>query len=437
MDAVILSIGDELVLGQTVDTNSAFLSAELARMGIGTLYHQTVADDQPTIATAIRQASSAAQLVLISGGLGPTDDDLTRQALAQAMGVELVRHEASIEAIKAIFDRLGRPMSKCNEIQAMHPRGSQMIPNDCGTAPGICAQLNGAVIYVTPGVPRELSAMFEVSILPHLQQREASRHVILTAKVNTFGLGESYVAQKLEGLTDRDRNPLVGTTVSEGIVAVRVRSEFADSTTAQRQLDQTVKLVHQRLGPAVFGREDETIQQSLVAMLRQRGMTVATAESCTGGLLGEMITQVPGSSDVYIGGWVTYSNEMKVALGVDAALIERDGAVSQSVVEAMAGCAASRCGADTALAITGVAGPDGGSAEKPVGTVWVALAYRDADEHEAHQTRSLLLTLPGDRRTVRDRAAKSAAQMLRLHLRGEPIEELSFARRVADAPGSK
>lgn len=437
MHAVILSIGDELVLGQTVDTNSAFLSAELATLGIGTLYHQTVADDQLTIATAIRQASSSAQLVLISGGLGPTDDDLTRQALAEAMSVDLVRDEASIEAIKAMFDRIGRPMSKRNEIQAMHPRSSQMISNDCGTAPGICAELNGAVIYVAPGVPHELFAMFEKSILPQLQQYKASRHVILTAKVNTFGLGESHVAQKLEGLTDRDRNPLVGTTVSEGIVAVRVRSEFADRATTQQQLDRTIEQVQQRLGAAVFGREDETIQQSLVEMLRERGMKVATAESCTGGLLGEMITQVSGSSDVYIGGWVTYSNEMKEALGVAAALIERHGVVSQPVVESMASCAALRCGADAALAITGVAGPQGGSVDKPVGTVWVGLACRNAGEQAEYKTESLLLKLTGNRRAIRDRAAKSAVQMLRLRLRGEPVEELSFGRHMSDVTGDK
>ena len=427
MHAVILSIGDELVLGQTVDTNSAFLSAELAGLGIGTRYHQTIGDDQASTTQAICQASAAAPLVLISGGLGPTDDDLTRQALADALGVDLVFHKPSLDAIKARMTSFGRKMPSRNEIQAMHPRGSQMIPNSCGTAPGIKAQLGRAIIYVAPGVPRELFIMFEKSILPELRRVEGTRDVILTTKINTFGMGESTVAEKLGGLTDRNRNPLVGTTVGDGIVAVRIRSEFADATQARLELLRTIEQVERRLGAVVFGRDEMLIQEALVDMLKQRRLTVATAESCTGGLMGKMITDVAGSSSVYKGGWLVYTNQMKIDhLGIDQALIEQHGAVSQPVVAAMARGAVLGSGADIGIAITGVAGPDGGTPGKPVGTVWIALAH--PAEGVGAEGEASLLQLSGPRAMIRSRAATSALQMIRLHLMGQPVDEFNFAR---------
>lgn len=433
MRAVIISIGDELVLGQTVDTNSAYLSAQLARLGVATQYHQTVADDQAAIAKSIRVAAGSAPLVLISGGLGPTDDDLTRQAMADAMGTDLVLHEPSIEVIRRFFARGGREIPDRNKIQAMHPRGSQVIANSCGTAPGIKAKIGQAMIYVTPGVPIELVAMFEQSILPDLAAKFGNQRSILTCTINTFGAGESSVAEQLGDLARRDRNPLVGTTVSNGFVAVRIRSEFADADEAQRRLEETAERIEHRLGAIVFGRDEQTIQRSLAKLLQQRGASVATAESCTGGLVGKIITDMPGSSDVYAGGWVTYNNRMKVEqLGVDEALIAEHGAVSASVARAMAQGAAGRSGADLAIAVTGIAGPGGGSEEKPVGTVWIAIAWRDPSQRDAFQTDAVLLDLAGDREKIRDRAAKSAIQLLRLHLMGQ-TDQLTFGRRAASA----
>lgn len=452
MRAIILSIGDELVLGQTVDTNSAFLSAELVRLGIGTLYHQTVADDCPAITEAIVRASQAAELVLISGGLGPTEDDLTRDALAAALQAPLVEHAPSVELIRQMFARRGRTMPERNKIQALHPAGSQVIANSCGTAPGIKACLNRATLYITPGVPSEMVAMFRLSILPEIEKysvegssssgssgdgnsggnsggtegnhSSARRDAILTAKINTFGSGESTVAEKLGELMDRRRNPLVGTTVAGGVVSVRVRSEFADPAQAQRELDQTIQLIEQRLGPIVYGRDSDTLALAVLKILKERGQTLATAESCTGGLLGAVITDTPGSSAAYLGGWITYANQMKVSeLGVPAALIEKHGAVSQPVARAMAEGALRKSGSDWSLAITGVAGPEGGTAEKPVGLVWLALARRGGASD------ALRCDLGSERDIIRDRSAKAALQLLRFHLLHVPVEELTFGRR--------
>ncbi|MAE64405.1 MAG: competence/damage-inducible protein A [Phycisphaeraceae bacterium] len=428
MQAIILSIGDELVLGQTVDTNSAYLSGKLAELGIGTVYHATVADDQDAIARAILRAAKDANLVLISGGLGPTEDDLTRQALAQAMGVGLVEHAESIKAIEQRMMRAGRTMPPRNRVQALHPEGSNVIENTCGTAPGIHARIGDAEIFVTPGVPKELYVMFERSILPRLDPQQATRQVILTTKVNTFGLGESAVAERLGDLADRNRNPVVGTTVSQATVAVRIRSEFEDGSDARRQLDDTIRAVEHRLGALVFGRDDTTIQQSLVSLLAERGLIMATAESCTGGLIGKMVTDVPGSSDVYHGGWVTYSYAAKShQLGVPEALLQQHGAVCEPVAEAMATGALERSGADLALAITGIAGPGGGSEAKPVGTVWIALADRTSGD--APHVMAVRFVLPGDRESVRQRSAKCALQMARFHLLGISLDELHFGRR--------
>ncbi|MCE9589237.1 MAG: competence/damage-inducible protein A [Planctomycetes bacterium] len=431
MQAVILSIGDELVLGQTVDTNSAYLSADLVRMGIGTLYHQTIADDRSAIAKAIDRAAQSAPLIIVTGGLGPTDDDLTREALADAMGVDLVLDDASVSAIRAMFERRGRTMPDRNKVQAMHPRGTAIIPNSCGTAPGIHAVLHNATIYVTPGVPSEMVAMWELTIAPLIAKLGPKRGVILTQKISTFGLGESTVAEKLGPLMDRKRNPIVGTTVAGGVVSVRVRAEFNDPAQAQREMDDTVRQAEACLGHYVYGRGEAGLQDSLIALLKEKKSTLATAESCTGGLLGKQVTDVAGSSAAYLGGWITYSNEMKVKqLGVPEELLKKHGAVSQPVARAMAAGALAHAGADIAVGITGIAGPDGGTAEKPVGLVWIAVAWRNGKK-ETH-TDAMRFDLGNVREIVRDRAAKSAMQMVRFHLMGLPIDNLTLGRRVAE-----
>lgn len=425
MQAVILSIGDELALGQTVDTNTAYLAAKLAELGMWTLYHQTMADDQALIAGAITRATDSAELVLITGGLGPTRDDLTRQALAQAMGVELKEDAQSLEAINAFFSGRGKALTEANRVQALLPDGSEGIPNAKGTAPGIQAAMGKAMVFVMPGVPFEMRAMYDTSVLPAITGNAGVGPAILTTKVNTFGLGESSVGQLIGDLMDRDRNPTVGTTVANGIVSVRIRSEFTDAIEARTHLDATVKEVEQRLGPIVFGRDEQTIAGTLLDVLRNRKLMIATAESCTGGLIGKMLTDVAGSSDVYAGGWVTYTNEMKQAmLGVSAEVIDTHGAVSGQTVCAMAAGALERSGADIALSVSGIAGPGGGTPDKPVGTVWLGLASRTNGDRP--DVRAIRVKFPGGRPQVRTRAAMCALQMARLHLANRPLTDISW-----------
>ena len=420
MEAVILAIGDELVLGQQLDTNSAELSAALAQHGIATIYHRTVADDAAAIEAAIREAAAGAGLVLVTGGLGPTDDDLTRQGLAAAMGVKLVLHPPSLDALNVFFADRGRPMPPSNRIQAMHPVGSSMIPNACGTAPGIKAAIGPSVIYAMPGPPAEMTAMFRSHVDPQLEKIATQHNVIVAVKIPTFGLGESSVTERLGPLTDRSRNPKVGTTVSNGYVNVRIRSEAGDPAAARHLLEQTTAEVVERLGPIVIGRGERTLGESLVDLLRAGGGRLATAESCTGGLAGAMITEVAGASDVFAGGWVVYTNAMKIdQLKIDPALLEAHGAVSEPTALAMARAARQHSGADWALSLTGVAGPGGGTGLKPVGTVWIGLA--GPKEAEAMQ-----FCFPGNRGTVRHRAVRTALQILRFKLLGEAMDELLF-----------
>lgn len=430
MHAVLLSIGDELALGQTVDTNAAWLAARLARLGIPCKEHRTVPDGLDTIAQAIRQCAAIADLLIITGGLGPTDDDLTRPALAKAMGVDLVVDPASVEQIAAFFKGRGRVMPERNRVQAMHPATSAMIANTCGTAPGIEATLGQTRIFVTPGVPREMFAMYEQAIEPAIASNGGSGRTILTTKINTFGQGESDIAEKLGPLMARDRNPVVGTTVAAGQVSVRIRAEYPTAGQAKQELEDTAKQVEQCVGAIRFGREDDTLQASLVKLLIEKKRAVATAESCTGGLIAGMLTDVPGSSSVVLGGWVTYANAMKTAqLGVDAVLLESHGAVSEPVVRAMAQGALQRSGADLAIATSGIAGPGGGTDEKPVGTVWFGLSWREGD---AVRTEARVAKFNGDRETIRDRSVKGALQLVRLHVLGEDLGLVSWLRPKTD-----
>ncbi|MEM9752956.1 MAG: competence/damage-inducible protein A [Planctomycetota bacterium] len=429
--AVLLSIGDELVLGQTVDTNTAWLAERLARLGLMCLRHETVADDRQLISDAFRRAARDTSdhgqghgIVIASGGLGPTADDLTRFALADAMGVDLSLHRPSLEHIESFFARIGRPMSEGNRAQAMCPDGAAMIHNEAGTAPGIHAKLHDTDVYVTPGVPREMKWMFDHAVEPAVRKLSsadgATLDTILTTKVNTFGLGESDAADKLGDLMARDRNPTVGTTVANGLCSIRVRSRFPKPDEAEQQAEATIGLIHKRLGPACFGRDEDTLQAATIEALKTKQLTVATAESCTGGLVGSLLTDVPGSSSVYAGGWVTYANAMKAEqLGVPDALLELHGAVSEQVALAMARGAREKAHADLAVSLTGVAGPDGGTDDKPVGTVWIGLASADAE-------RAFLARLRGNRQSIRDRAAKCALQLIRFHALGHDPRHIQW-----------
>ena len=410
MTAIVLSVGDELVLGQTVDTNSAWLSERLASFGCAVSAHATVGDDQSAIEEAIRRSAPLCDYLLISGGLGPTADDLTRQALAAAMEAPLELNEQWLAELEKFFAARSRPMPQANRIQAMIPRGARMIFNTAGTAAGIDAALGKCRVFVMPGVPTEMKIMFGRDVLPHVQGA-GGEAVILSRTLHTFGLGESAIAEKLGDLMRRDRNPLVGTTVAGGIVSLRINAHFGSASEARKRLEETAAACQAALGSLIFGQDEQTLQEVVGGMLKSRtGQSVATAESCTGGLLGKMITDVPGSSAYYGYGWITYADQAKQELlGVPPELLRDHGAVSEPVARAMAAGARQRASSTYALAITGIAGPDGGTPTKPVGTVCIALAYPAGVE-----ARTFLF--PGNREFIRDRSAKMALTLLRYHL---------------------
>lgn len=424
MKAIVLSVGDELVLGQTVDTNSAWISQQLSGAGIDIHSHATVGDARADIEAAIRDALPRADVIIVSGGIGPTEDDVTRQALAAVMNAPLIVDEGWLAHLRAWFERLGRTMPETNRVQALIPRGATMIWNHLGTAAGVAARVKDKPVFLVPGVPKEMKGMFTRDVLPALVEAGGAGAAIIQRILHTFGVGESAIAERLGDLMNRGRNPSVGTTVANGVVSVRVNSRFNTTDEATTRSDGTCAEIRAALGDLIYGEEETTLPQVVARLLQsdpqahQHAPSVATIESCTGGLLAGMLTQVPGSSAYFRQGWVTYSNESKInELGDPAVmqqLIESHGAVSEQVAAKMALGGATVSGAHYALSITGIAGPDGGTDEKPVGTVCVSLCA-------GSQCTTRTFRFPGDRETVRDRSAKTALTMLRFHLMGKPL----------------
>lgn len=411
MDAIIISIGNELTFGQTVDTNSAWLSQRLAEIGGHVLMHLTVADEVTPLEREIRRACDLADVVLITGGLGSTEDDLTRQALAAVLGVRLELNESFLGQIKGYFVQRNMPMPDTNAVQAMFPVGSTPIENTCGTAPGIRVTHRRATIYVMPGVPREMRVMYERSILPELQAHSAGA-ITLARTLLTFGAGESHIGEQIRDLMLRGQNPAVGTTAQQAVIGIRIHAAGATRDQAQTLLDRTAADIKTRLGALIFGQDDDTLWSVVTHLLIAKGKTVSTAESCTGGLVAKCLTEISGSSACFIDGVVTYSNSAKTRLlQVPVELIVAYGAVSRPVAEAMAVNCRRLSGTDYAISITGIAGPTGGSAEKPVGLVYVGLA-----DAKGCEVRELRLGSFLAREEICERACKAAVNLLRLRL---------------------
>ena len=424
LTAFLLSVGDELLSGLTVDTNSAHLSRELAGLGVRVVGHATVGDDQPTIEAAVRDAAGRAELLVVSGGIGPTPDDLTREALANVIGTEVVEDAAWVAQMEKMFAERGRTMRPGNRKQAGVPGGATMLWNPVGTAAGVRATVGGCTVFVVPGVPKEMRAMADRHLVPWVRGQMETRggKVIKARAVHTYAIGESDLAARLGDLLRRNASETmrVGTTASRGVVSVRAYATAATEAEAVAALDGVEKQVRGELGDLVFGTDGQTLAEAVFDALRGRAdrPVVATAESCTGGLIATLLTDVAGSSEHFHRGFVTYSNAAKTELlGVPASLIERHGAVSGPVVEAMARGA--RPAGGVSISVSGVAGPGGGSDDKPVGTVYLALAADGL-------TFSRRFSFPGDRETVRLRSAYMALTLLRFHLLGHDLNELPF-----------
>jgi nicotinamide-nucleotide amidase len=410
MIAEIISIGSEITSGQNLDTNSQWLSRRLAEIGIPVAYHTTVADDVDANVDVFRAASQRADLVLASGGLGPTQDDLTREVLAKVAGVELRLHEPSLVHIREMFAKRNRVMPDRNSVQAMLPAEAEAIPNTRGTAPGIWMRLNKAWVAAMPGVPSEMFGMFEEQVKPRLLALGLGGGVLVQRKINCFGVGESAVEEKLLDITKRGHVPEVGITVSDAVISLRILTRAPSAAEAQAQIEPVERTIRERLGELVFGEEADDLEDAVVRLLHSKRKTLATAESITCGQIAARLGRIPGVSAWFRGGIVAYQNEIKTALlGVSPDLIAEHGVVSAPVAEAMAVGCRSRLGTDLAISTTGLAGPDGATAVQPIGLVYVGLAH-------AGGVRSISFNWSGTRTEVQSRAARLALNLVRLHL---------------------
>jgi len=407
--ASIVSIGDELLSGQTISTNAAYLGEKLLTIGIPVVSTYTIGDDIDSILRALKLASDDADIVIATGGLGPTDDDLTRQGLAKFLGVELQFYKDLLDKIQSIFASRQRTMPEKNKIQACIPAGAQAIDNKLGTAPGIKAEVRGKLFFALPGVPSEMKQMFEESVLPQLQQFAGGQAVVVK-KLKCFGKGESDIAEMLGDLMQRGRNPLINCTAENGVITLYIVATAKDKIQAQQMAEKDEQLLRSRLGELVYGTDEQTLAEVVGEKLAQQNKTIAVAESCTGGTLAKLLTDIPGASRYFTYGWITYSNDAKTSeLGISTDLIEKHGAVSEQVAQALAQAARKKAGTDFAISITGIAGPAGGTEQKPVGLVYISV-----DSESGCETKCFIFS--HDRKSIRLRAALTALNMLRLKL---------------------
>jgi nicotinamide-nucleotide amidase len=410
MKAEILSIGSELTSGQNLDTNGQWLSLRLAEMGVPVGWHTTVADDLEDNIEAFRLATGRAALVLATGGLGPTQDDLTREVLAKVAGVELVFDQASFDRIRDMFARRKRPMPERNRVQAEFPAGAEPIVNANGTAPGIWMRIGSSTVACMPGVPSEMFAMFETEVKPRLLKMGLGGAVRIQRKINTFGTGESHIEEKLFDLTRRGHVPEVGITTSDATISLRIFAQAGSAREAQEQIAPVERTIRERLGNLVYGADNEELEDVVLRLLAEKHVTLATAESVTGGLVAQRLSRVPGASGFFWGGLVAYDARIKVALlGVPQNMIDSHGIISAPIAQAMAVGCRTRFRTDLAVSTVGLAGPGGGTPEKPVGLVYVGLAWDGG-------VASWPFSWSGTRQEIQSRTAKMALNRVRLHL---------------------
>jgi len=409
LHAEIIAIGSEMLTPFRTDTNSLWLTERLNSLGVDVKQKTIVGDDESRLEESIRDAMKRSEIIVSTGGLGPTEDDITRKIFARVLQKRLVLNDAILEKIRARFARRGVPMPEINSRQALVIEDAEIIENNNGTAPGMLIRNGRCMIALLPGPPRELKPMFEAAIAPALRQRVGDLF-ILRRKLSIFGLTESRTDELAAPIYTQYKNPTTTILFKDGQIELHLTATAKTAVEGEKLLDEVAGRLDEALGNYVFSRRDETLEEVAGNLLKLNGYTLSTAESCTGGLLAGRITDVPGSSEYFIEGVVTYSNEAKMRLlGVPQELIERHGAVSEEVARAMADGVRSLAGTTFGIGITGIAGPGGGSEEKPVGLVCIALA----DDNDAMVRK---FVFPGDRHFIRQLSVNAALDMIRRRL---------------------
>ena len=406
--AEILCTGEELLLGDIVNTNAAFLSAELTKLGIYIYHHSVVGDDSKRLKDAVKDGLLRSDIVIISGGLGPTKDDLTKETVAELFDRKMNLHKESLDAIKDYFAKTGRVMSKNNEKQAMMPEGAIVFPNNFGTAPALALENDaGQSVIMLPGPPSELIPLFFEQIVPYIKSK--SNMAIVSKNIHFFGIGESALAERLDGLLIDTPELTAATYCKEGEVRIRITARAETDKLAEQKCGSYAQRIMQTdVSRFVYGIDVGTIENALVKALHEKKLTLSAAESCTGGLISKRVTDISGCSDVFFGGCVTYTNDVKQRLiGVSAETLERYGAVSEQTAREMARGVRLATGSDIGVSATGIAGPTGGTAETPVGTVFIGLSTADGEE-----CRKLSLSPMRSREYIRQASATNAFDMV-------------------------
>ena len=408
MKAEIIAVGSELLTPDRIDTNSLFLTEELNKLGIEVLRKTIIGDQRELLAEAFHDALNRVPVVIASGGLGPTEDDLTRETVAELLGRKLQRNDAVVRAIEARFRSFKRDMPTVNLRQAMVPEGAEVLENPRGTAPGLWLEDKGRMIALLPGPPRELKPLFLEQVLPRLQRR-ASAVRMFHRELRVTGLGESHVEERIRPIYTRYKEVHTTILAAPGEIQIHLRSWSDHAAQANTLLDEIVRSFELALGDRIFAHSAASLEQVVAQLLIDHRATIAAAESCTGGLLAERLTRIPGSSNYFLGGVVCYSNEMKTAWAdVPPELIATKGAVSSEVAIALAEGIRRHVGSTFGVGITGIAGPGGGSEEKPVGTVHIAVTGPGGIKER-------LVNLPGDREAIRFYASQLALDMVRMY----------------------
>lgn len=404
----LISVGTEILLGDILNTDAQFLSIELAKLGISVIHQSTVGDNRERLLAQLKEAAKRSDIIILSGGLGPTPDDLTKEVCCEFFGKKMFLHEPTVEKIKTYFSTKGMKMAQNNLKQAMLPKDCVIFPNDNGTAPGMAIEKDGVHILVLPGPPRELKPMFRNCAVPYLMQ--FSDRIIVSHNIRTFGIGESSMAEMVNDLFDAE-NPTVAPYAKDGEALLRVTAMARTKEEAENLCKPVINEIKSRLDGFVYGVDYTCIEEAVIEKLKEKHMKVATAESCTGGLIAKRITDVPGASEVFDCGIISYANEIKHrVLGVSEDDLNKYGAVSEPVARQMAQGALKVSGADIAVSVTGIAGPDSDSTNKPVGLVYIGLADRD------NVWVRELRTSRKDRSYNRYVSASNALNMIRLYI---------------------